>query len=308
MLFNQTPPMLTRYTFSGLLFLLLMGTAIAQPTLQSSDLPSAAVTMNLYTVSSPGTSNPAPNGANITWDFSSAQFTQLGTSTLGPASATPFAAQVPTANWSLSYNLMGLFQTYNYFRSTSSLFELLADGLPDDPVIYSNAKQILQFPFSYQGMFTDTYQNDDGGGGTVQWVYGGYGTVISSLGTFTNVAKVTSSEGDIVFWRVNPLHPLIIIDGEAILVFAPGGVGMDEAAAGASIKAWPNPLQDELWVSGVEMGSRYMVVDALGRAVAEGSFTESGTSNIGLSAVAPGNYHLRIWNAAGINVLPLVKQ
>ncbi|MDQ3100690.1 MAG: hypothetical protein M3R08_04840, partial [Bacteroidota bacterium] len=174
---------------------------ICQPVLEQSDLPTNTLSLPMLMVVDAGTSDPTPNGAAVTWDFSSAQLDVIGTVIIGPADQTPYAVDYPTANWASTNDFFGLGQNFTYYRSNATGFELIANGVPDNVNAYSDPKQLLQFPFSYQNMFSDTYQHVGEEVQNVTWTYAGYGTVITEIGTFQNVVKTVSSQAEIIFWR-----------------------------------------------------------------------------------------------------------
>lgn len=286
--------------------LLLAGAAVAQPVIQQSDLPSGSISLQMIFVTDNGSSDPTPNGANITWDLTSATLEPAGTAFFGPANLTPFAATYPEANWAMTFDLFGLGQAYNYFRSTASEFELIAEGVPVDAVHYSDPKKFIQFPFEYQDIFSDTY-TANGVDSNVVWQYTAYGTVLSDLGTVNNVVKAVSSDSEIVFWNTQPLYPFISIVNGSIIVLTEDGVGIDEATTTTSLVVHPNPANDLIHVRGVERGDRYELSDALGRSIRSGIVGSDAMLTLSIADLSSGNYNLRISNSDRNEVLKVIR-
>ena len=287
-------------TTISLLFTL---SAYAQPVIDQSDLPSGSISLQMLFVTDAGSSDPTPNGANITWDFTSATLQPAGTAFFGAANLTPFSATYPEANWAMTFDLFGLGQAYNYFRSTATEFEMIAEGVPDDAVHYTDPKKFIQFPFEYQDIFSDAY-TADGTTANVVWQYMGYGTVVSDLGTVNNVVKAVSSDNEIVFWNTQPLFPLISIVDGSTLVLSEGGVGIDEGIATTSIVVYPNPSHDLLLVKGVGNGDRYELTDMIGRSLRSG--VVHGPLQLSIGDLPSGNYNLHIATAERSEVVKVI--
>ncbi len=286
------------------IFLLFTLSTMAQPVIVQTDLPSGTISLQMLYVTDNGTSDPTLNGADITWDFTSATLQPAGTAFFGPADLTPYAATYPDADRAMTFDLFGLGQAYNYFRSTATDFEMIAEGVPDVAVHYTDPKKFIQFPFEYQDIFSDPY-TVDGVTNNVVWQYLGYGTVITELGTVNNVVKAVSSDNEIVFWNTQPLYPLISIVSGSVLVLTEGGVGMEEGSATTGIVVYPNPAQDRIRVIGAEQGDRYELSDMLGRSVLAGSV--NGILELSIGDLPAGNYDLRIANADRSEVVKVVR-
>ncbi len=68
----------------------------------------------------------------------------------------------------------------------------------------------------------------------------------------------------------------------------------------------PNPASDRITVRGATSGTRYDVVDLLGRSVLAGELTED--QRLEVSGMKTGVYTLRLFTTSGTTCLPLVKQ
>lgn len=281
--------------------------ATAQPVLEYANLVPIGTTTAIHMVTAPGASDPGPDGANVTWDFSSATL-QLNAGTVSwvdPAT-TPQGSSYPTSN--LAQVVAAPIGTiYNYFDLQPAHLDQLANGVGgSDASVYADPKTIIQFPLHYQDSYTDNF-TDNGAPASYIRSYTGYGTVILPTGTYTNVVKMTSTGGAIDFLLSDPISQLVHIedDGSA-LVFGDPVSGVAEQA-GPVLRAFPNPATDALTVSGVRAAGTWVLVDAEGRAQREGA-ARPGTLAISLEGLAPGCYALRLREGEGVRSLRVVKQ
>ncbi len=259
----------------------------------------------LHFVTSAGTSDPSPNGANVTWDFSSATLQMnVGTMAWVDPSATPQGASFPASNKAQKIVLPnGTF--YNYFNAQPTQLDQLADGVgsPGED-IYTDPKTPLIFPLNYQDSFTDTY--NDGSPESTTRTYTGYGTVILPTGTYTNVVKMTNSGGDIVFLTTNPVAQLVSIDDDGIIVVGDPVSGVAEQGNTPILQAWPNPVTDRLKVAGMRAPGTWALLDAEGRVLQQG-MAAPGTLSLPMEAMARGCYALVVRDAMGCQTVRVVK-
>ena len=178
---------------------------------------------------------------------------------------------------------------HTYLNISSTSMEVVATNVPSDANTYTDPKRVLQFPMTFGQSFTDAYANVDGPA-SVTWSYTGHGTALSPLGTFTDLAKVVSTENDMVLWNTTPLHPLVIDDGTDVLVFVPANVGIGDHNAPA-VQVYPSPCMDHLHVNAAGTADR-RIVDLQGRNVQAGRFTSTTLQHIDVSALATGSYVL----------------
>ncbi|MBK7113773.1 MAG: hypothetical protein IPH60_15185 [Flavobacteriales bacterium] len=186
------------------------------------------------------------DGANQTWDLSTITVQPVGTLDFIAASATPFAANYPTANWVWAQSLTGEGTDYVYLSITSSGIEVVANDVPSATNNYTDPKHILQFPMSLGQSLTDSYTDMDGPS-SVTWSYTGHGTAITPLGTFADLAKVVSTEDDLLLWNTTPLYPLVIDNGSTVLVFAPSNVGIEASGHGPQCRCTPILARTAWW-------------------------------------------------------------
>lgn len=133
-----------------------------------------------------------------------------------------------------------------YLNISASGIEVVADDVPSETNNYTDPKRVLQFPMSLGQSFTDAYVDMDGPS-SVTWSYTGHGTAITPMGTYPDLAKVVSTEDDILLWNTTPLYPLVIDNGSTVLVFAPSGVGIRTSAHGPLCRCTPILARTTWW-------------------------------------------------------------
>lgn len=277
----------------------------AQVTLSYNMLSQTGVSMEMYVVSDPGTATTPSDGANQTWDFSSVTLLDMGDLDFTPAAGTPYAASYPSANWAWAQTVTGFPTQYAYMNITTAVLQLIATDVPSDANPYSDPKDLLRFPLSLGQSFTDSYADLDGPA-SVTWSYTGHGTMITPLGTFSNIVKMVSSEGDLLLWNTNPLHPMVIDDGSMVLVFGPGMVGIDEQAS-RDLQVHPNPCSDNLVVQDAGIGAQWTITDTQGRTVRMGSSTIDTNLVLDVKDLLPGTYAIRIQGNGTVRTSRFVK-
>lgn len=199
--------------------------------------------------------SPGGAGPNQTWDFSNlGDLMFLGTDTAIPVAGSAYASMFPTANY--LYKFEGIFgdaDNYFYHNLTADKFEILSLGYNGETgdVFTPNPKTYVTFPYTYNTVFTDTFQTtEDATATTYTATYDAYGTLIMPFGTFTNVIRqkvVTNGETDYNYFNVSPFYPILqtvlsenvlgIIQDNTIL-----GVGGHTANDGIAV--FPVPARD----------------------------------------------------------------
>lgn len=297
--------MKTRYAS---ILLALPVTAIAQPVLQYANVQLIGNTYPVHLVTNPGSSDPNTDGANVTWDFSSATMTMnAGSTTFMAPAGTPYAASYPTSNLAQSVTIPGG-TTYTYFNLQSTQLDMLGEGIGGaDPTIYTDPKTPLQFPYAFNDWFIDYYAYE-GTDYSVSRAYMGYGTVILPTGTYTDVVKIASTSGAIDFFRSNPVMHLVNIDSDGqVLVFGDAQVGVAEIGARPSLVVCPIPTTDVVNVSGLEGNGTWEVLDLHGRIQQSGRHT-TGTLVMDIAGLAGGRYMIRVKDDLGSRTASIVRQ
>jgi hypothetical protein len=175
----------TPFNFLTLLLAISSLSLIAQPTLTGSGCNPLVGDELIYNHSDYIT--PGNAGANQTWNLSAMTTTASSSEFVTPAS-TP-SPGIPNANLSLQVGS----STYYYYKANSVAFQNCSDILGGAVLSYSDPEDILHYPFTFNGTFTDTYQGSGMGisrNGTSTVTADGHGTLITPAGTYTNVLRV----------------------------------------------------------------------------------------------------------------------
>ena len=130
-------------TTATLFAILLTATLQAQVTLQQSMIDPGGVHLAMYVVTDPGSATVPSDGENQTWDLSSITVQPVGTLDFIAASAIPFAANYPTANWVWAQFLTGEGTDYVYLSITSSGIEVVPAHVPTASNNYTDPKPLL---------------------------------------------------------------------------------------------------------------------------------------------------------------------
>lgn len=277
--------MRTPLTFLASLFLLPLS---AQHTIVYGDLSPFGVQTDMHVLVSPTTLPPLSDGNDQTWDLSGVTLQEAGTLDFDPASGTPYASTYPNANWAWAQDITGLGPNYIYLDISETAINIIARDVPSSPDNYTDPAQVMKFPMSLAESFTDTYVHTTGSS-SYTWTYSGFGTVMTPLGTFTDVAKLESSEGDLLLWSTAPLYPILIAEGDNVLFFAENNVGVTEQHDSA-VRIYPDPCQDHLTVADAAIGSMWRILDAQGRTLYQGSMASGANGNVDVRGLATGSY------------------
>ncbi|HRO39199.1 MAG TPA: hypothetical protein PLY76_07445 [Flavobacteriales bacterium] len=231
------------------------------------------------------------DGPGQTWNLSALPLQASGTLAFAPAAGTPYTTDHPAANWVWHQTVTGMGDVYQYLAINPGGVELVARNVPMNPVAYSDPLKILQFPMDFGASFTDTYTNGDGSG-TQTWTYSGHGTLVTSMGTFPNLAKLSGSGGDTALWNLDPVYPVMIQSGSTVTFYKQTNVGVAEQVA-HSLEVWPNPCADKLTVAGAAPGSAWCLLDHQGRVVGAGKWTAA-ERQVDVRDLAAGSYVLQL--------------
>ena len=293
------------FTLAGLVLVL---STTAQPTLQFSNWPTGALGFTAHILVDPGSVVSEPSdGADQTWDFSSATFAPMGTAELRPAAGTPFATTYPAANWAFINTPTGMTPNHVYMQVSATGVEDVATNVPDASNPYTDYERILAFPTTLGGNWTDTYASIDHTG-TQTWTYGGHGTLITALGSFSNQLKTKNADGDIVFWNAAPLFPRLIANSSGVFLHELAPVSIGEATAPVALIISPNPVADVLNVSGIGQASQWSITDMLGRTLLSTTGRSTSLQGIDVSALAVGNYLFVVGDAATTRTVHFIKR
>ena len=191
------------------LLMLVLGSslyAFAQPTLNLSGMPAIGSTIRTNAVDGTGIS-PGAAGANQTWDFTAYPDTgAIDSIDFVLPSTTPFYTNFP--NSTIAYKVYtDSLNAYGYLKESASALELLGTALNDNTSdiisTYTNPQSIYTFPSTFNSTSTDTYRSyvDYSAFGatfvsnaTTNYLVDGYGTLITTSGTFPNTLRIKKRE------------------------------------------------------------------------------------------------------------------
>lgn len=101
--------------------------------------------------------DPGPAGANQSWNFSSVNVTETKVSYAVDPSVTPFAGDFPESNIAFDYSADNI---YHYANISNTEFFNNGTGFDETPplIIHNTDPSLqMQYPFSYNDNFIDTY-------------------------------------------------------------------------------------------------------------------------------------------------------
>lgn len=178
---------------------------LAQPVFQyPQNAPEIGDIMEIQFVA-PNGLNPAPNGANVNWNFS--QLTNIGDpgqiSVISPASA-PSGNEFPMANVVLNMND----SIYTYGKIENDGFEYHGSKATisgfDIVLVFNDYKEYMRYPFPFGAAFTDTYRGASTAltaqitaSGTTSVMYDAYGTLTLPNGTYTDVMRTMTTDVEV---------------------------------------------------------------------------------------------------------------
>lgn len=194
----------------------------AQPVLTDAGINPA--TGDVYTLRSGNYVSPGSGGSAQNWDLSSMTFTSTASHTVNTIVQAPSSAQFSTTS-----NLqMNNGSVYNFFHVSAGAFRnsgYVAGSTVT--MVYTNAEDLLHYPFSLSDMFSDTFSATFTlsniaftRNGTTYVTYDGSGSLQLPTRAFTDVARVhmvqnytdasafntTTYTNDQYLWFVNGHH------------------------------------------------------------------------------------------------------
>lgn len=175
------------------------------PSLTAAGNPTIGTSTTLFTTAINSITNPGASGANITWDFGNIAATGSQKVDFTNSTETPYGAQFPnTIAVAYTDNLQLPSATISYEFWNSQGIALNRKGLANPlgiTVDYTDSKQMLSFPFTYNNTFNDTFSANYIAQGTNVSEVGnrtiladGYGTLVLPYGTINNVLRVRTTE------------------------------------------------------------------------------------------------------------------
>jgi Secretion system C-terminal sorting domain len=283
--------------------LLLSFICFAQPVLNASDF-GASYSATTSVADNTGLT-PGLSGANRVWDFSSISLSPLGTVTKVAVSTAPFASTFPTANYCNTFNYFGS-TGYEIDKISSTSFEVL--GIINSGLVESNfnanSVKVLQFPFTFNTTFTDTYQElNDSAPTTIVVTYDAYGTLIMPYGTFTNVIRRKLVENGLTTYdwiKTNPFSFILTADftsGGTLTAYQPNTLSIFKQTKTKNFSIYPNPTNGDFTISNSTFAKGILILyDTLGKVVFT-SVLDNEMLIVSTNDLPSGLYFLKISNS-----------
>lgn len=226
----------------------LFTSVFAQPVINYNSSHAIGTQSNLYYID--GTTEALlQSGENVTWDLSSNMCAVLGTYDVVDPSTTPYASSYPSATsaFMLDQGVYGISYVYEIDDPTEA--NLVAEDIGGyNPIIYTNNKKTMQYPFSYTNSYVDEFQTTTGSPIMETSTYDAYGTLIINGKTYNDVVRISRSTGDYAFLITTPAaFPIIFTSGglffyNDISTFS----SINNLSINAEISIYPNPVSDIL--------------------------------------------------------------
>lgn len=285
-----------------LLFCLIYAINYAQPTLQPNDVQTN-LTSTLYTKEAEGFV-PGGSGPNQTWDFSGFQFTINATFNSVPVATGIQHTTFPESNNCYKFSPSAFnINFYYYMKVSNSEMDQLGIASDDDVYINynGNTRKMLQFPYTYNTTYTDSYQElEDDAPTNMTVTYDAYGTLILPFGTFTNVIRQKIEENGVTNYKwinTNPFYYIVETYFETDLITitkATSVLAVDQSSINTFTLA-PNPTNGEFKINSSNFTNDHfsiMIYDSTGRLVLKKEV--SSDSEIAITDCAAGLYYAKI--------------
>lgn len=272
----------------------------AQTVLNATALPANGFVTNFYIGDSTGA---GPAGANVTWDFSSLNYTNAGIITVVDPAGTPKYSKYSTANLCLEIDAMG-FMIYNYYKADANAISKVGEGvsgtLPSEIDYLTDNKVWAKFPFNYNETVTDSWRGATSNGvDTI--LYDGYGTLITPFDTFTNVVRLRTISNDSTYgldttytwFATTPIlfEIMEMTDGESLILEEMPTVttGIQNIVHENPVRIYPNPAKEYITIDAGKVKGNVAIYDATGKLVKQAAI-DGTTQTIATADLKPGIY------------------
>jgi hypothetical protein len=223
--------------------------------------------------------SPGNGGANVTWDLTGLNLTNVGTYKVVIPDSTPYFSTFPSANYCIQLTPAGSTNSvYEYDHVTSGKLEQLATNYSaaGGNNFKANPETQILFPFHYGDSFIDTFVKTTGGPYTVTITYEGYGTLKTPFGVYTNVARIKYDWGPndyALHWlSTDPQIPILVYSSEDNNYTGIGGVmqtGIKPEKSIIKSSAFPNPFNTKtnILLSQLATGGKLLLTTPEGQIV-----------------------------------------
>ncbi len=278
---------------------------LAQPSLQyPQNAPEIGDIMEIQFVNPDGLSH-LPVGPDVNWDFS--QLSNTGgpwlITAISPASA-PMGNEFPLSNVVL--NMGDSIFTFVMVDETAAfnIGSHMSSSMFEATMIYSDTRKYMQYPFTYNDAFADTYKGVSSSlfaevrvSANSSVLGDSYGTLVLPNGTYTNVLRTTTIDNEIdsiftagflvsvsssvrtqySWYASNSFGPLLsmeILAGlngiDTVCYYATSGTGIgnDQAKSVSQLSVFPNPANDHIIIAfntAKDIKANIMIVNQIGQ-------------------------------------------
>jgi hypothetical protein len=299
--------------------LLLLNLSIyAQPVLNASDIRSTnygyKFMQGVSTVSN--IKQVELSGANVKWDFSTVKIDverEGGPFFIKPVATAPFSSKYPKANFFFKdSNADNTDNQYKYYNLTNDKLENMGDSDDKEFNVYSNPKTEFVFPFLFNNVLTDTY-NEGSGKIDLSIKYDAYGTIITKYGTYKDVLRfkeILIEEDNfrtiIYRWiKLNPYQEIMAasvndeeLDFPFFTIYEPlSTLTIKQNLNPTQFSTSPNPASQNFVIKNQDFATREMFVsvyDILGNQIIKSNRIDSNSKNINISNFSNGLYFIKI--------------
>lgn len=273
----------------------------AQPVLNAADFGTQLSAIGYS--GSPSSLSQGNDGPDQVWDFSGLTLTQNTTTTTVTVASAPLSSNFPSANYCWKITNNNSISGYTFFSLSNSSFESLGLSILGQTNKYTDTSIMYTFPYTYNTTINDTYKGiTDISPKSFTTVYDAYGTLITPLGTYTNVIRQKKTEGTTVnyIWiQTNPFFILMektITNGtsSSINVFKnTSALGINPIEPKKEMAVFPNPTHAELNLQLPEQQilDRVAITDITGKIVLE---QVQNLNQINVSDLANGLYFIEV--------------
>ncbi len=319
--------------FIIIIFCLLSVSITAQPVLTySGNAPQIGDVYNASGIPYGGSFDPGPAGGNQNWDFSDIQPIISTSSAVVDAASTPFVDDFPDAT--IAYVNIPTTNTYSYQQLTTSEMFYVGVVMDSDINHFPDSRKEMQYPFSYNDVYTDTYLFIFPSDlmlihtqGTITVTADAWGSVKTPAGSYNSTLRlkkenvytdsvwntggvlmsVTTYYETFYDWYTATSHyPVLSImvtdEGASSIAYATQTGGIEDNQLLSQITVWPNPADNIICVKfsdEITDKIEIEVVGLTGQSIMP--LKESGNRQFSadISRLIPGTYLLLIKTGSG---------
>ena len=278
------------------------------------------------------------SGAGVTWDFSGITPDDHGKTTFIPCADAPYCDSFSGCNLvRANIDSSGILSSYAYQVTNTSECRFLGNLISNSPAMLDYySSRALKYPLAFGDAYIDTnyYKTSSSSPAIIEGsdsvTVDGYGTLITPVGTYTNVLRIVRrplaiygfQSVDYYWYKVGyrsplmALHPTFNYLGEMNYVdggylageYLPAGTNVvDINNRSIEMNAYPNPATDVIQIrfelSDAE-GSLLTLSDVTGRCIKSFNDLQMGTNQIALSIadIQAGLYTIHLQTASGATI------